>query len=57
MMCGKETYAEQTEAFFNDDRYFLIEGSKKSDKTVSCMAWLLERAIVNGKEVREFLLR
>ena len=47
-------YAKQTEAFFNDKRYSLIEGSTKSGKTVSCMAWIVEQAIAIGKPGREF---
>jgi phage FluMu gp28-like protein len=47
-------YKLQSEAFFNDFRYAWIEGSTKSGKTVSCMAWLVEQAIFLGKEGREF---
>lgn len=47
-------YKLQSEAFFNDFRYAWIEGSTKSGKTVSCMAWIVEQAIFIGKEGREF---
>lgn len=47
-------YEKQTQAFFNDCRYSWIEGSTKSGKTVSCMAWLLEQALFNGKPGRQF---
>lgn len=35
-------------------RYSWIEGSTKSGKTAGCMAWLLDQALTNGKEGREF---
>ena len=41
-------YPKQTEAFFNDARYSLIEGSTKSGKTVSCMAWLVRERRVES---------
>lgn len=47
-------YAKQSTAFFNEDRYSWIEGSTKSGKTVSCMAWLFEQALIKGKTGREF---
>ncbi|MBB4345149.1 terminase large subunit domain-containing protein [Rhizobium leguminosarum] len=47
-------YQKQSDAFFNADRYSWIEGSTKSGKTVSCMAWLFEQALFLGKEGREF---
>lgn len=54
-------YAKQTAAFFepkdaagNPARYSWIEGSTKSGKTVSCMAWLVEQAMLKGKPGREF---
>lgn len=54
-------YAKQTAAFFNPldtalkpARYSWIEGSTKSGKTVSCMAWLFEQALFNGKPGRQF---
>jgi phage FluMu gp28-like protein len=47
-------YRKQSDAFFNADRYSWIEGSTKSGKTVSCMAWIVEKALIEGKEGREF---
>jgi phage FluMu gp28-like protein len=54
-------YQKQTDAFFNPldangdpARYSWIEGSTKSGKTVSCMAWLFEQALFNGKPGRQF---
>lgn len=47
-------YAKQVAAFFGGARYSWIEGSTKSGKTVSCMAWLLEQTLFKGKEGREF---
>ncbi|MGX7703812.1 hypothetical protein [Methylobacterium sp. Gmos1] len=47
-------YAKQEQAFFNSDRYAWIEGSTKSGKTVSCMAWLFEQSLIRGKPGREF---
>jgi hypothetical protein len=47
-------YAKQSAAFFNDSRYSWIEGSTKSGKTVSCMAWLFEQALLYGKPGRQF---
>ncbi|MBR2691790.1 MAG: terminase family protein [Aquamicrobium sp.] len=47
-------YPKQTAAFFNDSRYSWIEGSTKSGKTVSCMAWLFEQALFLGKPGRQF---
>lgn len=38
-------YAKQAAAFFGTARYSWIEGSSKSGKTVSCMAWLFEQAL------------
>lgn len=54
-------YKKQTDAFFEPRdadgdlaRYSWIEGSTKSGKTVSCMAWLFEQALFNGKPGRQF---
>lgn len=47
-------YPKQTAAFFSDHRYSWIEGSTKSGKTVSCIAWLVEQALVLGKPGRQF---
>lgn len=54
-------YPQQLAAIFEpkDDsnkpaRYSLIEASTKSGKTVGCMAWLLEQALIHGKENNNF---
>jgi hypothetical protein len=47
-------YAKQAAAFFGTARYSWIEGSTKSGKTVSCMAWLFEQALFLGKPGRQF---
>ena len=46
-------YEKQREAFFNDSRYSICEASSKAGKTVGCMAWLLEQAIL-GKPGQNF---
>lgn len=35
-------------------RYAVIEASTKAGKTVGCMAWIVEQALVNGGENRNF---
>lgn len=54
--------AKQTAAFFdprdcdgNLARYSWIEGSTKSGKTVSCMAWIFEKAlfVATGRSGRQ----
>ncbi len=47
-------YAKQAAALFGTERYSWIEGSTKSGKTAGSMAWLLEMAVLLGKEGREF---
>lgn len=47
-------YAKQAAAFFGTARYSWIEGSTKSRKTVSCLAWLFEQALFLGKPGRQF---
>jgi hypothetical protein len=51
-------YAKQSAAFFSPldldgkpARYSWIEGSTKSGKTVSSMAWLFEQALPNKPEI------
>lgn len=41
-------YDKQLEGIFNDARYGVIEASTKSGKTVGCMVWLAEQAILYG---------
>nr|WP_281720894.1 terminase family protein [Nitrosomonas nitrosa] len=57
-----ELYEKQRKAIFEcvdpdgmPARYALIEASTKSGKTVGCLAWLLEQAILQGKVGRIFL--
>ena len=42
-------YDKQEKAVFNDSRYSLVEASTKSGKTVSCLVWLIEQALLHGK--------
>ena len=42
-------YDKQRDAVFNDSRYSLVEASTKSGKTVSCLIWLIEQAILHGQ--------
>ena len=41
-------YDKQLEGIFNDARYSVIEASTKSGKTVGCIVWLAEQAILYG---------
>lgn len=41
-------YQKQLEGIFNDKRYSVIEASTKSGKTVGCIVWLTEKAILEG---------
>ena len=43
-------YDKQEKAVFNDSRYSLVEASTKSGKTVSCLVWLIEQALLHGKK-------
>ncbi len=47
-------YDKQGESIFDPSRYVVIEASTKSGKTVGCIAWLIEQAIINGGDGREF---
>lgn len=47
-------YTKQQAALFCFERYSWIEGSTKSGKTAGSMAWLLEQAVLLGKDGREF---
>ncbi|MGL6349734.1 MAG: terminase large subunit domain-containing protein [Aeromonas sp.] len=47
-------YDKQLAALFCTERYSWIEGSTKSGKTMGSMAWLLEQAVINGKEGWEY---
>ena len=46
-------YPKQEQAIFSNNRYAVIEGSTKSGKTVACLTWLLEQAIL-GKDGNSF---
>jgi len=46
-------YAKQRQAIFNDKRYALIEASTKTGKTVGCIVWLCEQAMM-GKAGQNF---
>lgn len=39
-------YQKQKEAIFSDARYSIIEGATKSGKTVACLSWILEQAVL-----------
>lgn len=39
-------YPKQREAIFNDVRYAVIEASTKSGKTLGCILWLIEKALL-----------
>lgn len=47
-------YAKQTEATFDPHRIACIEASTKAGKTVSCISWLLEQAMMGGGEGRNY---
>ena len=46
-------YAKQRDAFFNDQRYALIEATTKAGKTVGAMAWIVEKTLF-GKPGQNF---
>ena len=39
-------YAKQEAAIFADERIAVVEASTKAGKTIACMAWLLEKALM-----------
>jgi phage FluMu gp28-like protein len=47
-------YKKQEDILFNDSRYVFCEASTKSGKTVGCIAWLGEQAVINGGVNRHF---
>jgi len=47
-------YEKQEEALFNEARYAFCEASTKSGKTVGCLVWLGEKAIVEGGPNKHF---
>ena len=44
----------QLDGLFCPERYAVLEATTKSGKTVGCMAWLLEQAVVCKTPGREF---
>lgn len=47
-------YPKQEEALFTDARYGVVEASTKSGKTVGCLVWLDEQAVLRGGRNRNF---
>ena len=47
-------YPKQKKAIFNNSRYSIIEASTKSGKTAGCMIWLMEQALLHGKDGQNF---
>jgi len=47
-------YAKQVDALFGPERYAIVEATTKSGKTVGCMAWLVEQALVHGTPGRNY---
>jgi hypothetical protein len=43
-------YPAQEAAIFNDQRIVCVEASTKSGKTVGCLAWLVEQAMMHGRQ-------
>lgn len=46
--------AYQTDALFCPERYAVVEATTKSGKTVGCMAWLTEQALIHGRPGRNY---
>lgn len=49
-----DLYKKQSAAFFNEARIACCEASTKSGKTHGCMAWLFEKALMEGKPGRNY---
>lgn len=47
-------YAEQFDAVFCPHRFAITEASTKSGKTVACIAWILEQALLHGGPGRNY---
>jgi len=47
-------YPKQEAAIFTEARYGIVEASTKSGKTVGCMVWLTEQAILHGTTGHSF---
>jgi hypothetical protein len=48
------TYELQCTGIFNTARYCVIEASTKAGKTLACMLWIYEQAVLNGGINRNF---
>lgn len=49
-----DLYPAQREAIFSPERISIIEASTKAGKTIGCLAWLLEQAVLHGRPGRNF---
>ena len=47
-------YPKQLAAIFNPARIVVIEASTKSGKTIGCLIWLIEQALVSGRPGRQY---
>ena len=47
-------YPKQEDALFTASRWGVVEASTKSGKTVGCICWIVEQAILNGGSGRNF---
>jgi phage FluMu gp28-like protein len=47
-------YPKQAAFLFAPERYSITEASTKSGKTVGCIGWLLEQAMLNGAQGRNY---
>lgn len=47
-------YNKQLEGVFNTARYSVVEASTKSGKTVACLVWLAEKAILEGDNNKNY---
>ena len=47
-------YPKQLQAIFHPARIVVIEASTKSGKTVGCLVWLIERALLTGRPGRQY---
>lgn len=51
---GADLYPKQREAIFDPARIVCIEASTKAGKTVGCLAWLAELALLEGRPGRAY---
>ena len=47
-------YPKQEAALFHDERWGVVEASTKAGKTVGCLAWLTEKAAIEGAPGRNY---